>query len=87
MDNCRILKIIKCNQKLFMPVANVECVICIFKKYTKDENKEDYETEMVDYSDDRALHTEILLRSRGVAASGFLFSGRTGRRSRSYFSL
>ena len=52
MDNCRILKIIKCNQKLFMPVANVECVICIFKKYTKDENKEDYETEMVDYSDD-----------------------------------
>ena len=52
IDNCRILKIIKCNQKLFMPVANVECVICIFKKYTKDENKEDYETEMIDYSDD-----------------------------------
>ena len=44
-----------------MPIANVECVICIFKKYTKDENKKDYEidskrallqTEMVDYSDD-----------------------------------
>ena len=61
LNNCRILKIIKCNQKLFMPVANVECVICIFKKYTKDENKKDYEidskrallqTEMVDYSDD-----------------------------------
>ena len=52
MNNCRILKLVKCNQKLFMPVANVECVICIFKKYTKDENKEEYETEMVDYSDD-----------------------------------
>ena len=52
MDNCQILKIIKCNQKLFMPVANVGCVICIFKKYTKEEDKKDYETVMVDYSDD-----------------------------------
>ena len=52
MDNCQILKIIKCNQKLFMPVANTECVICIFKKYTKDEIRKEYKTEIIDYSDD-----------------------------------
>ena len=52
MKYCKIIKLVKCNQKLFMPVANVECIICIFKKYTKDEIKEDYETDLIDYTDD-----------------------------------
>ena len=48
LDNCQIIKIINCNSKVFAPVANVECTICVFKK-CKSSN---FETEIIDYSDD-----------------------------------
>jgi hypothetical protein len=48
MKNFTILKIINCNSKVFAPVASVECTICVVqKKIIKD-----YETEIIDYSDD-----------------------------------
>ena len=45
---CDIIKIVNCNSKVFSPVANVECTICVFKK-CKSLN---FETEVTDYSDD-----------------------------------
>ena len=49
LDNCRIIKIINCNSKVFQPVASVECTIIVFKK---EKVKEEYETEIIDYTDD-----------------------------------
>ena len=45
---CDIIKIVNCNSKVFAPVANVECTVCVFKK-CKSSN---FETEIIDYSDD-----------------------------------
>ena len=48
LNNCQIIKIINCNSKVFSPVANVECTICVFKKCKSEGNK----TEIIDYSND-----------------------------------
>ena len=45
---CDIIKIVNCNSKVFAPVANIECTICVFKKCKSKDN----ETEIIDYSDD-----------------------------------
>ena len=45
---CDIIKIVNCNSKVFSPVANVECTVCVFKKC----KYSNFETEIVDYSDD-----------------------------------
>ena len=45
---CDIIKIVNCNSKVFAPVANIECTVCVFKK-CKSSN---FETEIVDYLDD-----------------------------------
>ena len=51
MNYCQILEIINCNSKVFVPNANVECTILIFRKYN---NKQlnNYQTKIIDYSDD-----------------------------------
>ena len=51
MNYCQILEIINCNSKVFVPNANVECTILIFRKY---DNKQlnNYQTKIIDYSDD-----------------------------------
>ena len=51
MNYCQILEVINCNSKVFVPNANVECTILIFRKY---ENKQlnNYQTKIIDYSDD-----------------------------------
>ena len=45
---CDIIKIVNCNSKVFSPVANIECTVCVFKKCKSEDNK----TEIIDYSDD-----------------------------------
>ena len=59
MNYCQILDVITCNNKVFVPNANVECTILIFRKYNNCEidnlnnNKSnDYQTKIIDYSDD-----------------------------------
>ena len=59
MNYCQILEVITCNNKVFVPNANVECTILIFRKYNNCEidnlnnNKSnDYQTKIIDYSDD-----------------------------------
>ena len=59
MNYCQILEVITCNNKVFVPNANVECTILIFRKYNNNEidtlNKDrpnDYQTKIIDYSDD-----------------------------------
>ena len=49
LENCQVLKIINCNPNLFGTKAKSECAIIVFKKCKKDEQ---YETEIIDYSDD-----------------------------------
>ena len=49
LGNCQILKIYNCNGDVFYPNAKIECIICVFKKYKSDE---EYETEIIDYSND-----------------------------------
>ncbi len=51
MNYCQILEVINCNSKVFVPNANVECTILIFRKYN---NKQlnNYQTKIIDYSDD-----------------------------------
>ena len=51
MNYCQILEVINCNSKVFVPNANVECTILIFRKY---DNKQlnNYQTKIIDYSDD-----------------------------------
>ena len=49
LEKCQVLKIINCNPKLFGINANSECVIIVFKKCKV---KEEYETEVIDYSND-----------------------------------
>ena len=52
LDNCKVLKIINCNPNLFGTKANSECAIIVFKKYKENEEIKNYETEIIDYSDD-----------------------------------
>ena len=52
LEQCNIIKIINCNSKVFAPAANVECTICIFKKCKTENLIKNYETEIIDYSDD-----------------------------------
>ena len=63
MNYCQILEIINCNSKVFIPNANVECTILIFRKYNNCEINNDfindvnnalnnYQTKIIDYSDD-----------------------------------
>ena len=51
MNYCQILEVINCNSKVFVPNANVECTILIFRKY---DNKQlnNYQTKIIDYLDD-----------------------------------
>ena len=49
LDNCQVLKIINCNPNLFGTIASSECTIIVFKKCKGIKN---YETEVIDYSDD-----------------------------------
>ena len=51
MNYCQILEVINCNSKVFVPNANVECTILIFRKY---DNKQlnNYQTKIIDYSAD-----------------------------------
>ena len=51
MNYCQILEVINCNSKVYVPNANVECTILIFRKY---DNKQlnNYQTKIIDYSDD-----------------------------------
>ena len=62
MNYCQILEVINCNSKVFIPNANVECTILIFRKYNNEINinssnksndvLNDYQTKIIDYSDD-----------------------------------
>ena len=64
MNYCQILEVITCNNKVFVPNANVECTILIFRKYNNNEiiNKSldtkplntelNYQTKIINYSDD-----------------------------------
>ena len=61
LNYCQILEIINCNSKVFIPNANVECTILIFRKYnnteineldTKNNQLNNYQTKIIDYSDD-----------------------------------
>ena len=62
MNYCQILEVINCNSKVFVPNANVECTILIFRKYNNEINinssnksndvLNDYQTKIIDYSDD-----------------------------------
>ena len=56
MNYCQILEVITCNNKVFVPNANVECTILIFRKYNNNEidndGPNDYQTKIIDYSDD-----------------------------------
>ena len=54
---CDIIKIVNCNSKVFAPVANIECTICVFKKckssnFESDSKRALLESEIIDYSDD-----------------------------------
>ena len=61
MNYCQILEVINCNSKVFVPNANVECTILIFRKYNNEINinssnesntVSNYQTKIIDYSDD-----------------------------------
>ncbi len=61
MNCCQILEVINCNSKVFVPNANVECTILIFRKYNNEEiinssnesnTLNNYQTKIIDYSDD-----------------------------------
>src|SRR5574344_2562857 len=59
MNYCQILEVITCNSKVFVPNANVECTILIFRKYNNceidnlnNDKSNDYQTKIIDYSDD-----------------------------------
>ena len=62
MNYCQILEVITCNNKVFVPNANVECTILIFRKYNNEINinssnksnnaLSNYQTKIIDYSDD-----------------------------------
>ena len=59
MNYCQILEVITCNNKVFVPNANVECTILIFRKYNNceinnlnNDKSNDYQTKIIDYSDD-----------------------------------
>ena len=62
MNYCQILEVITCNNKVFVPNANVECTILIFRKYNNEINinssnksnnaLNNYQTKIIDYSDD-----------------------------------
>ncbi len=62
MNYCQILEVINCNSKVFIPNANVECTILIFRKYNNEINinssnksndvLNNYQTKIIDYSDD-----------------------------------
>ena len=61
MNYCQILEVINCNSKVFVPNANVECTILIFRKYNNEINinssnnsntLSNYQTKIIDYSDD-----------------------------------
>src|SRR5574344_2454768 len=52
MKQAKILKYYKCNDKVFMPNASVECVIIIYQKINKLDNPLDSNVEFVDYSND-----------------------------------
>ena len=52
MKQAKILKYYKCNDKVFMPNASVECVIIIYQKINKLDNPLDSNVELVDYSND-----------------------------------
>ncbi len=48
LNNVQVLEIINCNSKVFVPNANVECAILIYRKIKIN----DYQTKIIDYSDD-----------------------------------
>ena len=53
MKYVKILSYYKCNNKVFMPNASVECVIIIYQKINKlDNSMESENVEIIDYSDD-----------------------------------
>ncbi len=59
MNYCQILEVINCNSKVFVPNANVECTILIFRKYNNceidnlnNDKLNNYQTKIIDYSDD-----------------------------------
>ena len=56
MNYCQILEVINCNSKVFIPNANVECTILIFRKYNQIKNQsiniKNNQTKIIDYSDD-----------------------------------
>ena len=52
MKQAKILKYYKCNDKVFMPNASVECVIIIYQKINRLENPLDANVVFVDYSND-----------------------------------
>ena len=56
MNYCQILEVINCNSKVFVPNANVECTILIFRKYNQIKNQsistKNNQTKIIDYSDD-----------------------------------
>ena len=49
---CQILEVINCNNKVFIPNANVECTILIFRKYNNEIINSSYQTKIINYSDD-----------------------------------
>ena len=52
LNCCQILEVINCNNKVFIPNANIECTILIFRKYSINEKLNDYQTKIINYSDD-----------------------------------
>ena len=52
MKYIKILKYYKCNNKVFMPNANVECVIIIYQKINKLSEPKISNVEIIDYSND-----------------------------------
>ena len=52
LNYCQILEVINCNNKVFIPNANIECTILIFRKYSINEKLNDYQTKIINYSDD-----------------------------------
>ena len=52
MKQANIIKYYKCNNKVFMPNANVECVIIIYQKINKLSEPKISNVEIIDYSND-----------------------------------
>ena len=52
LNYCQILEVINCNNKVFIPNANVECTILIFRKYNNEIINSSYQTKIINYSDD-----------------------------------